>query len=93
MGESVMKPEELEAIRLADEQMFGRKKSVAIYRGKEYYYNNRERLRKKGRDYYAQNRDSIKEYRRQRREENAEKERERDRERYRARKDAENSFG
>ena len=37
MGESVMKPEELEAIRLADEQMFGRKKSVAIYRGKEYY--------------------------------------------------------
>jgi hypothetical protein len=93
MGEQIMfTPEELEEIRLADEQMFGRK-SVAIYRGKEYYYKNRERLRKKGRDYYAQHKDSIKKSRRQRREENAEQERERDRERYRARKNAEKSIG
>lgn len=93
MGESVMKPEELEAIRLADEQMFGRKKGVAIYRGKEYYNNNRERMRQKGRDYYAQHRDKLKESRRQYREEHAEQERERNRQRYRENKDAENCFG
>lgn len=85
-------PEELEEIRLADEQMFGRKR-VAIYRGKEYYNNNRERMCAKSRDYYAQHRDSIRASRRQRREENAEQERERDRERYRARKNAEKSIG
>ena len=93
MGESVMKPEELEAIRLADEQMFGRKKGVAIYRGQEYYNNNRERMRQKGRDYYAQHWDRLKESRRQYKEEHAEQERERNRQRYRENKDAENSVG